>query len=282
MSRSTLMPSGAIGATGSLTLRSARMTTRKVAVITGSGTGVGAASALLLAAKGYDLLVNYSRSADDAERTADACRSAGADVLVMQGDVARDADCRAMAQAAADRWGRIDALVNNAGISVFGKAAEWDALDAGTFQRVLGVNTLGSFQMVRACIEPLKQARGCIVNVSSVAGALGVGSSMPYIASKGAINAMTLHLARALAPTVRVNAVCPGFITSRWFVQGVGQQGFEAGLKSYEAGVPLERACTPEDVAEAIVWLVDGAKTVTGELLLLDSGMHLGGVIPRR
>ena len=162
-------------------------------------------------------------------------------------------------------------------------AAKWEALDAEVFQRILAVNTLGTFQMVRACVEQLKQASGNIVNVSSVAGALGVGSSMPYIASKGAVNAMTLHLARSLAPAVRVNAVCPGLVTSRWFVQGVGQQGYEAGLKNYEGGVPLERACSPEDVAEAIVWLVDGAKTVTGELLLLDSGMHLGGVaIPRR
>lgn len=258
------------------------MTARKVALITGAGTGVGAATALMLARRGYDLLVNYSRSADDAERSAAACREAGADALVVQADVARDADCRALAQAALARWGRIDALVNNAGISVFGKAAAWDALDAETFQQILGVNTVGSFQMVRACVDSLKAAQGCIVNVSSVAGALGVGSSMPYVASKGALNAMTLHLARALAPAVRVNAVCPGLITSRWFVQGVGQQGYEAGLKAYEAGVPLQRACTPEDVAEAIVWLVDGAKTVTGELLLLDSGMHLAEVRPPR
>lgn len=256
---------------------------RKVALITGAGTGVGAATALMLAHKAYDVLVNYSRSADEAETSAAECRTAGADALVVKGDVAQDGDCRALAQAAQDRWGRIDALVNNAGISVFGKAAEWDSLDAETFQRVLGVNTLGTFQMVRACVEPLKRARGSIVNVSSVAGALGVGSSMPYIASKGAINAMTLHLARALlAPAVRVNAVCPGLITTRWFVQGVGQQGYEAGLKSYEAGVPLQRPCSPEDVAEAIVWLVDGAKTVTGELLLLDSGMHLAGARPPR
>lgn len=251
---------------------------RKVAVITGGGTGVGAATAVLLARQGYDLLINYSRSADEAEASAQACRDAGADAQVQRGDVSQDADCRALAQAAIDRWGRIDALVNNAGVSVFGAAAAWDALDADTFQRVLAVNTLGSFQMVRACVEALKASRGCIVNVSSVAGALGVGSSMPYIASKGAINAMTLHLARALAPAVRVNAVCPGLITSRWFVQGVGQQGYEATLKGYEAGVPLQRACSPEDVAEAIVWLVNGARTVTGELLLLDSGMHLGGI----
>ena len=254
------------------------MSARKLALITGAGTGVGAATALMLAHKGWDLLVNYSRSAEEAQSSAVACREAGADALVMQGDVAQDADCRALAQAALDRWGHIDALVNNAGISVFGKAAEWDALDAEVFQHILGVNALGTFQMTRACVEPLKQAQGCIVNVSSVAGALGVGSSIPYVASKGAINAMTLHLARALAPAVRVNAVCPGLVTSRWFVRGVGQQGFEAVLKGYQAGVPLQRACTPEDVAEAIVWLVDGAKTVTGELLLLDSGMHLAGV----
>jgi len=251
---------------------------RKVALITGAGTGVGAATALMLANKGYDVLVNYSRSADEAQASATRCRAAGADALVMQGDVAQDADCRALAQAAQDRWGRIDALVNNAGISVFGKAAEWDSLDAEAFHRILGVNTLGTFQMVRACVDALRRAQGSIVNVSSVAGALGVGSSMPYIASKGAINAMTLHLARTLAPAIRVNAVCPGLITSRWFVQGVGQEGYEAGLQSYEAGVPLERACSPEDVAEAIVWLVDGARTVTGELLLLDSGMHLAGL----
>jgi 3-oxoacyl-[acyl-carrier protein] reductase len=252
-------------------------TARQVALITGGGTGVGAAAALLLARKGYDLLLNYSRSAEEAEASATACREAGADVLVMQGDVSQDADCRALAQATVDRWGRLDALVNNAGVSVFGKAAEWEALDAETFQRILGVNALGSFQMVRACVAHLRAAEGCIVNVSSVAGALGVGSSMPYIASKGAVNAMTLHLARALAPAVRVNAVCPGLITTRWFVQGVGQEGYEKGLKAYEAGVPLQRACSPEDVAQAIAYLID-ARTVTGELLLLDSGMHLAGM----
>jgi 3-oxoacyl-[acyl-carrier protein] reductase len=183
-----------------------------------------------------------------------------------------------MAEAAVQRWGRLDALVNNAGTTVFGPAAEWDALDPETFRRILDVNTLGTFQMVRACLPHLKSAKGCVVNVSSVAGALGVGSSMPYIASKGAINSMTLHWARALAPDVRVNAVCPGLITSRWFVEGIGQAGYEATKAGYEKGVPLERACTPEDVAEAILWLVGGARTVTGELVMLDSGMHLAGI----
>ena len=256
------------------------MTDRKTALITGSATGVGAATALLLARRGYNVLINYSRSEVEAQASQAACRDAGADTLLVQGDVAEDADCKAMVQAAAARWGRIDALVNNAGVSTFTGAANWDVLDAQTFQRILGVNTVGAFQMVRACAPHLKATgAGAIVNVSSIAGALGIGSSVPYIASKGAVNAMTLYLARALAPEIRVNAVCPGLITSRWFVDGIGQAGFEKIKAAYEQATPLGRACTPEDVAEAVVWLVDGARTVTGELVLLDSGMHLGGKV---
>lgn len=249
---------------------------RKAAIVTGSATGVGAATALALARRGYNLLINYSKSEREARDTQAACREAGADTLLLRGNVAEDADCKAMVRAALERWKRLDALVNNAGTSVFGKDAAWDALDAAAFDRIMGVNVLGTFQMVRACLPSLKAAGGCIVNVSSVAGSLGIGSSMPYIASKGALNSMTLHLARELAPEIRVNAVCPGLVTSRWFVEGMGQAGFEKVKASYESSVPLQRACSPEDVAEAIVWLVDGARTVTGELLLLDAGIHLG------
>jgi 3-oxoacyl-[acyl-carrier protein] reductase len=256
------------------------MTDRKAAIVTGSGTGVGAATALLLAQRGYDVLINYSKSEREAHESQAACRAAGADTLLLRGDVAEDSDCRAMVQAAMKRWKRLDALVNNAGISVFGEAASWDALDAQAFQRILGVNTVGVFQMVRACAPHLKAAGGAIVNVSSIAGSLGIGSSVPYIASKGAVNAMTLHLARTLAPDVRVNAVCPGLITTRWFVDGIGQAGFDKAKGNYEQSAPLGRASTPEDVAQAVVWLVDGARTVTGELLLLDGGMHLGAVRP--
>ena len=143
------------------------------------------------------------------------------------------------------RWGRLDALVNNAGTSVFGEAAKWDALDAEVFQRILGVNAIGTFQMVRAAVPHLKAAQGSIVNVSSVAGALGIGSSVPYVASKGAVNSMTLHLARALAPEIRVNAVCPGLITSRWFARGIGEAGLRedaASLRGRGAARPLQHA----------------------------------------
>jgi 3-oxoacyl-[acyl-carrier protein] reductase len=254
------------------------MTERKVAIVTGSATGVGAAAALLLAQRGYNVLINYSKSAVEAKASQAACIEAGANTLLVRGDVAEDADCRAIVQAAVAAWGRIDALVNNAGVSTFTGAANWDVLDTQIFQRILGVNTVGTFQMVRACVPHLlATGSGSIVNVSSIAGSQGIGSSVPYIASKGAINALTLYLARALAPEIRVNAVCPGLITSRWFVDGIGSEGFEKVKAMYEQTAPLGRACTPEDVAEAVAWLVDGARTVTGELVTLDSGMHLGG-----
>jgi 3-oxoacyl-[acyl-carrier protein] reductase len=256
------------------------MSDHKVAIITGSATGVGAATALSLASRGYHILINYSKSEQEAKASEAACQAAGADTLRVQGDVADDGDCRRMAEAAIQRWGRIDALVNNAGITSFAGSSNWDALDAATFQRINGVNVIGAFQMVRACVPHLKAVSGAIVNVSSIAGALGIGSSIAYIASKGAINAMTLHLARALAPEIRVNAVCPGLITTRWFVDGVGPENAQKLQAQYEKTVPLGTACTAEDVAEAIVWLVSGARTVTGELLLLDAGMHLGRAAP--
>jgi 3-oxoacyl-[acyl-carrier protein] reductase len=253
---------------------------RKVAIVTGSATGVGAATALGLARRGYDVLINYSKSEREARASEAACRQAGADTLLVRGDVADDSACRAMADAALGRWQRIDALVNNAGVTTFVGSANWDALDAQTFQSIFGVNVVGAFQMVRACVAHLKAARGAIVNVSSVAGSLGIGSSVPYIASKGAINSLTLHLARTLAPEIRVNAVCPGMITTRWFVDGIGEQAYEKLKAQYEQTTPLARACSAEDVAEAVIWLLEGARTVTGELIQLDSGMHLGTARP--
>jgi 3-oxoacyl-[acyl-carrier protein] reductase len=248
---------------------------RRCAIVTGSATGVGAAAALAFARRGYDVLVNYSTSEAEAGATESACREAGADALAVRGDVADDAACRRLVQAAVERWKRLDVLVNNAGVTTFA-GADWEKLDAATFQRIFAVNLVGPFQMIRAAAPHLRSARGAVVNVSSIAGALGIGSSVPYVASKGALNSVTLHLARALAPDVRVNAVCPGLVTTRWFPRGIGEEAYRKLKASYEAGAPLGTACTAEDVAEAILWLADGARTVTGELLLLDSGTHLG------
>ncbi|MGH8706114.1 MAG: SDR family NAD(P)-dependent oxidoreductase [Burkholderiales bacterium] len=261
------------------------MSARKAALVTGSGTGVGAATALALARRGYDVLVNYSKSEADAKAAAQACREAGADVALVQGDVTDDAACRRLVEGATGRWKRLDLLVNNAGITTFVGSSNWDALDAESFQHIFAVNLVGAFQMVRAAAPHLKSARGAIVNVSSIAGALGIGSAVPYIASKGALNSLTLHLARVMAPEVRVNAVCPGLITTQWFPRGIGEENYAKLKAGYEAGAPLGRATSAEEVADAVVWLAE-AGTVTGELLLLDSGMHLGSsmrtIVPPR
>jgi 3-oxoacyl-[acyl-carrier protein] reductase len=190
------------------------MNTRKTAIVTGSATGVGAATALALAQRGYDVLINYSKSEAEARETEAACRAAGADTLLVQGDVAQDEACRALVDAALSRWKRLDGLVNNAGITTFAGSANWDALDVSTFHHILGVNVIGAFQMVRACTAALKAQQGAIVNVSSIAGALGIGSSVPYVASKGAVNAMTLHLARALARYARASSPPAGSRTA--------------------------------------------------------------------
>src|SRR5437763_11796823 len=170
---------------------------RQAFIITGSSSGVGAATALALARQGSAVAVNYSRDAAPAEEVAHHCISAGGDALVIRADVAEDADCRRLAAAALDRWGRIDGLVNNAGTTKFAPMRKLDALDAADFQRIYAVNTLGAYQMVRACEAPLRTARGAVVNVSSISSTMGLGSAVADACSKGALNALPNPVARA-------------------------------------------------------------------------------------
>ncbi len=250
---------------------------RKVCIITGGGTGTGAACARQLAAKGWRVVVNYSRSEAEALETVAACEAAGGEAIAVRGNVAEDADCRALAQAAIDRWGRIDALVNSAGITKFANAAKLEALSADDFQRIYAVNVIGAYQMIRACTPAMQaQGAGAVVNISSIAGVLGIGSSVAYVASKGALNAITLSLARALGPTIRVNAVCPGLIETRWHSERFDAEGYAKLKAGYEQSVPLATTATADDIADAVVWLIEGARVVTGECLMLDSGKHLG------
>lgn len=254
------------------------MTGKKTAIITGSATGVGAATALGLAQRGYNVVINYSRSEAEARETEAACKAAGADTLLFRADVADDTQCRAMVQATMQRWNRLDALVNNAGVTRFSSAAQWDQITVEDFTRIMGVNVIGTFQMTRAGAPHLKASRGSVVNVSSTAGINGLGSSLPYVASKGGVNAMTHWLARNMAPEVRVNAVCPGLIDTRWFVQGVGQENYDMVKANFKKVAPLGDPSSAEDVAQAVIWLIESARTTTGELLRLDSGVHLGAV----
>lgn len=247
-----------------------------VCIVTGAATGIGAACAQRLAAKGARVAIDYSRSESEAHAVAAACDALGAESIVVRADVASDADCRRLAQAALDRWGRIDGLINNAGTTKFAAHDDLEALDARDFERIFAVNVIGAFQMTRAVAPAMKQrGAGAVVNISSVAGVMGNGSSIAYGASKGALNTMTLSLARALGPEIRVNAVCPGLVDTRWIKAGLGD-GYEAAKRGYERATPLGSVLTPEDVADVAVWLIEGASQVTGEVMLVDGGLHLG------
>lgn len=248
-----------------------------VCIVTGAGTGTGAACAVQLARKGCRVVVNYSRSEEGAQKTVEMCVSAGAEAMAVRGNVSEDEDCRSIARSALDKWGRIDALINNAGITKFAAATDLDALDAEDFQRIYAVNVIGAYQMVRSCAPSLRQSgHGAIVNISSVSGVRGMGSSTAYIASKGALNAMTLALARALAPEIRVNAVCPGMIDTRWHSARFNPEDYAKFKAGYEKTVPLGKAASADEVAEVAVWLLEGAAQVTGETILVDGGFHLG------
>jgi 3-oxoacyl-[acyl-carrier protein] reductase len=258
----------------------------QVAIVTGSATGIGAAVALKLAERGARVVINCTKSLKDAEETLGLAKAKGTEAILAQGDVASDDDCRRIAKQAVDRWGRIDMLVNNAGTTKFADHADLDALDADDFLNIYKINVVGAFQMIRACAPQLKASGfGRVVNVSSIAGILGVGSSVAYASSKGALNTMTFALARALAPEIRVNAVCPGFIGTRWFSERFGPETYARIVEHNTQSTPLHRAGTPEDVAEAVAFFCgEGARHITGETLLSDAGHHLAiaGVTTRR
>ena len=248
-----------------------------VCIVTGSATGIGAATAIALAKQGCRTVINYTKSEAEARETAQRCAALGAETLLVQANVADDADCRRMAEATLDKWGRIDALVNNAGTTkVAFDHADLGALQASDFQNIYAVNVIGAFQMIRA-VEPAmrKQGSGAVVNVSSVAGVMGIGTSVAYAASKGALNTMTLSLARALGPVIRVNAVCPGFVETRWLQQALGAR-YETAKARAAGNNPLQKTSTPEDIAKAILWLLEGSDLVTGEFIMVDGGGHLG------
>jgi 3-oxoacyl-[acyl-carrier protein] reductase len=250
-----------------------------VVVATGASTGLGRAIAVECAQRGAaTVVVNYAHSAAEAEQTGRLVEAEGARAVLVQGDVASDEDCRRIA-AAADPFGRVDALFNNAGVTRFAGHADLDAVSGQDFLDLYAVNVVGAFQMIRACRALLEAAPqpGAVVNTASIAGVTGIGSSVPYAASKGALITMTLSLARALAPKIRVNAVCPGFIDTPWFGKGLPAPVVDQIRTNAAAGTPLQAASTAEDIAASTVFLASRAsRHVTGEILLVDAGSHLG------
>mgnify|MGYP006143101473 CR=1 FL=1 len=254
----------------------------RFALVTGSATGLGRSMAVKLAERGADVIINYSRSSAEAEEAADLCRTAGSQVEVVKANVADPEGCRTLADSAARR-GRLDILVNNAGITRHARDhSDLDALSKADFMDTYEVNVVGPYLMLQAT-KPLLVAAyqttgraSTVLNTSSIAGIKGIGSSVAYAASKGALNTLTISLARALAPAIRVNAICPGFIGTRWFKEAMDEEAFDQTVRAVEAKAALGVASGPDDIADAaLFFLSDASRHVTGELLLVDAGMHL-------
>lgn len=250
-------------------------TAQRVAIVTGGSGGVGAAVARSLAATGAAVLVTYGRSRDLAEAVVRDCVASGGDALAMQCDVARVADCEAAAQAAQQRWGKVDALVNCAGATRFVSMADLDAVQAEEFHDIYAVNAIGPYQMSRAAARHMGEGSS-IVNVSSISAQTASGSSFPYVMSKAALNVMTLGLARALAPRVRVNAVLPGMIEGNWMRGGLGDETYEKVKSQYAATAALGCICQPEEIASAVCWLLEPGCMMTGQQIVVDAGFMLG------
>ncbi len=252
-----------------------------VAIVTGGGTGIGAAVVRRLAGRGVRCVINYASSKAEAEALA---ADVGQCAIAVQADIVEDAACRALAAAATDAFGRIDFLVNNAGRTKFANHEDLDALDAEDFVDMYRLNTIAPFQMIRACADQMRAGGiGAVVNVASVAGEYGIGSSVAYAASKGALATMTKSLARVLAPAIRVNAVAPGYVGTGWFEKRLGADGFAKLNQRIANRVPMGFATEPDDIAAPIEMLLDPvSRVITGEVLVLDAGSHLDIGMSRR
>jgi 3-oxoacyl-[acyl-carrier protein] reductase len=246
-----------------------------VAIVTGGGTGVGRAVSMSLARAGARaVVVNYSRSEEDAEATASALGELGCEGVPHCASVARDADVRAMVEATVSRFGRLDVLVNNAGTTRFIPHGDLEALTDEVWDEILGVNLKGTFYCSRAAAPALREARGAIVNVASTAAFRASGSSIVYGVSKAGVLQLTRNLAVALAPEVRVNAVAPGLISTRWFRVPFGEEATAAQEARVRDSTPLRAVATPEHVAQAVMGFLS-SDLVTGNWVLVDGGKHL-------
>lgn len=243
--------------------------TDKVALITGGGTGIGRATALLFAREGADVAVNYSRSAAEAESTVAEIAAIGRRGCAIRADVSAENDVAAMVAKVVDAFGRLDILVNNAATTKMIPYTDLDSMASDVWDKIMAVNVKGTFYCCRAAMPALRENGGQIVNVSSIAGLTGQGSCIAYAASKAAVINMTRALAISQAPDVRVNAVAPGVVETRWI------KGWEQFTDPHRERTPLQRHAAPEDVAATIYGLVINP-FVTGQTVIVDGGRTLG------
>ncbi len=246
--------------------------TRKAALVTGAANGIGAAAAIALAKAGYDVAINYSRSEDAAKATAAECEKAGAKTLLIKCDVSDDAGVREMLKLVGETFGRLDALVNNAGITATAHPKDFENTSLEEWDRVFAVNVRGIFSVTRAALSLLKAAdKPAIVNTASIVGLRPGPQPLAYATSKAAVVSLTKTLALNLGPKIRVNAVAPGWMEGDWMKRMLKDHYDELMTRRAKA-TPLKRCVTAEDVAETMVNLIEHNHFVTGEIVVIDGG----------
>ena len=238
----------------------------KVALITGGGTGIGRGIGLMFAEEGANIAVNYSRSQSEANQTVDDIKKRGGKALAMKADVSKDIQVKDLVACTVKEFGRLDILVNNAGITAFVPYESLDDLTEEIWDRLIAVNLKGVFFCCRAAVPHLKAVgNGVIINVASTAGLTGMGSSIAYCASKAGAISVTRSLARSLAPEVRVNAIAPGVVDTRWI------EGKDEFRKWAEDNTPLKRVATTEDIAHVVLGFAIN-QFITGQVFIVDGG----------
>jgi 3-oxoacyl-[acyl-carrier protein] reductase len=246
---------------------------KRVALVTGSATGIGRAEAIALAKAGYDVVINYSRSEAAARKTAEACAAAGAQTLLVKCDVADEAGVAAMMEAIKQKFGRLDVLCNNAGTTTAGLAWDFEKLSGDDWDKVFDVNVKGVFLVTKHAAPLLRQSKdACIVNTNSFVGARPGPQSLAYSTSKGALWTMTKALAGALGRSgIRVNGVAPGWMEGEWMERMLGER-YQDLMAARAKQTPLRRVVNAEDVAETALSLIQGNKAVSGVIVVVDGG----------
>ncbi|WP_405078939.1 SDR family NAD(P)-dependent oxidoreductase [Paenibacillus chitinolyticus] len=241
----------------------------KVAWVTGGGTGIGRATSLELARRGAIVVISYSQSREDAESSVRMIAEEGGCAAAFKADVTRESEVRELAERIAARFGSIDLLVNNASVTRHIPMSDLEAATEEVWDELYAVNVKGMFTCAKAAASLMKKSKsGAIVNVGSIAGLTGLGSSIPYAVSKAAVHGLTKSLAQALAPEIRVNCVAPGAVATRWW------KGREETMNALIGKLPLQRIATPEDIAQIICSLLE-QEAVTGQILTADAGQTL-------
>lgn len=241
----------------------------KVVIITGGGTGIGKATALIAAAAGAIVIINYSHSEKEAEEAVNEIINGGGTALAVKANVANEEEVNQMVSQTVNTFGTVDFLVNNASITAQIPMNDLHSCSDEVWDTLFDVNVKGMFYCVKAVVPYMqKHKSGAIVNMGSVAGITGLGSSIPYAATKSAIHTMTKSLAIALAPDIRVNSISPGAVDTRWWA------GNKEKMYQLAGNLPLKRISTPDEIAEAVLFQLT-QESITGQIFTIDNGQTL-------